>query len=41
MINQCLCSHCTEIKNQQTRAFQLNKIACNKPLQTVKNKLIY
>lgn len=36
MTHQCFCTHCTEIKKQQTRAFELNKIPCNKPLQPVK-----
>jgi len=36
MINQCLCPHCTEIKNQQTRAYHLNKIIYNKLLQPIK-----
>lgn len=36
MINQCLCPHCTEIKNQQTRAYDLNKIIYNKLSQPIK-----
>ena len=36
MINQCLCPHCTEIKNQQTRAYHLNKIIYNKLSKPIK-----